>query len=55
MIAFLIVLPVLLYGVHRLRLRAKRRLVAGLSSERPGFFIEPPAGRLGNRMKDGRL
>jgi len=52
--AVLLFVVVVVVGVFALRRRAKRRLVAGLVSERPAFMVEPPRRRLGDR-KDGRL
>jgi hypothetical protein len=49
-----LVLAVLFVGWRLWRRANKRRLVAGLTSERPGFFIEPPGGRVGTR-KDRML
>ena len=54
MIVFVTLLLVGLVGGLVLRRRARADRLAGLSSERPVFSVEPPARRLGSR-RDGRL
>jgi hypothetical protein len=51
-IAGLLVVVLVFYGIHRLRRRNKRRMVAGLDSARPGFFLEPPRRSVGSRKDE---